>query len=111
MFINLFSDNMELISLSPGLIPTERAAADMLEVESKGETEALMIIDERLVNQSVDFYNPLKRLKLAFTKILKKHVKIKSGKVVQFSCQCDIFGKITTIKECGSHGSFLLSSD
>ena len=91
---------MELISLPPGLIPTERAAADMQEVESKDKTEALMFIDEWLVNQSVDFCNPLKRLKLAFTKILKKHVKIKSGKVVQFSCQSDIFGKIATIEGC-----------
>ena len=80
---------MELISVSSGMIPTERAAADMLEAESKGEA-----IDERLVNQSVDFFNPLKQLKLQFTTILKKIVKIKSGKVVQFSSQSDIFGKI-----------------
>ena len=42
---------MELISLSSGLIPTERAASDMLEAEAKGEAEVLKFIDELLVNQ------------------------------------------------------------
>ena len=59
LFINPFSDNMELISLSSGLIPIKRAAANMLEAESKGKTEVLKFIDERFVNQSVDFFSPL----------------------------------------------------
>ena len=91
---------MELISLSSGLIPTEKAASDMLEAEAKGETEVLKFIDERLVNQSIDFFHPLKRLKLgSFTTVLKKTVKMKSGMVVQFSVQSDIFGKIAIIQQ------------
>ena len=50
LFINLFSDNMDLISLSSGLTPTERAAADVVAAESKGETEVLKFIDGRLVS-------------------------------------------------------------
>ena len=91
---------MELISVSSGLIPTERAAPDMLEAESKDESEVLKFINERLVNQSVHFFNPLKRLKLAsFTTILKKPVKMKSGEVVQFSFQSDIFGKTVIVHQ------------
>ena len=52
-------DNMELFSLSSGLISTEQAAADMLKAEFKGETGVLKFIDERLVKQSVDFFNQL----------------------------------------------------
>ena len=37
LFINPFSDNMELISLSSELTPTERAVAGMLEADYKGE--------------------------------------------------------------------------
>ena len=54
LFISLLSDNMGLISLSSGLIHTGRDAVDMLEAESKGETEVLKVINERLVNQSVE---------------------------------------------------------
>ena len=50
--------------------------------------------------KSVDFFNPLKRLKLgSFTTILKKPAKMKSYKVVQFSFQSNIFGKIAIIQQ------------
>ena len=50
--------------------------------------------------KSVDFFNPLKRLKLgSFTTILKKPAKTKSYKVVQFSFQSNIFGKIAIIQQ------------
>ena len=48
--MNPISDNMKLISLSSGLIPTERAAEDMLAAECKGETEFLKFINEWLVS-------------------------------------------------------------
>ena len=57
-------------------------------------------INERLVEQKVGFYEPLKRLKLGtFTKIMKRPVKTKSGKIVQFSAQSQIFGKIDIIQQ------------
>ena len=91
-FINPFMDNMELFSLSSGLISTEQATADMLKAEFKGETGVLKFIDERLVKQSVNFFNQLNWLKLrSFATILKKTVKIKFGKVVQCSSQSDIW--------------------
>ena len=86
--------------MSSGLIPTGRAAPDILEAQSKDETEVPKFTNKRLVNQSVHFFNPLKRLKLgSFTTILKKPVKMKSGKVVQFSFQSDIFGKTVIVQQ------------
>ena len=52
------------------------------------------------MNQSVGFYEPLKRLKLrSFTKLKKKSVKTKEGKIIQFSAQSAIFGKIAIIQQ------------
>ena len=46
------------------------------------------------------YLNPLKRLRHgSFIIVLKKLVKVKSGKVVQFSSQSDTFGKIAIIKQ------------
>ena len=71
----------------------------MVEAESKGKTEVLKFIDERFVNQSVDFFSPLEWLKLgSYKTILEKPVKIKSGKDVQSSTQSDIAGKIAIIQ-------------
>lgn len=50
--------------------------------------------------KSVVFFNPLKRLKLgSFTTILKKPGEMKSYKVLQFSFQSNIFGKIAIIQQ------------
>ena len=51
-------------------------------------------MEERLINQSIGFFGPLKKYKLRTFSPLTKKVKIKaSGKDVQFSSQSAIFGK------------------
>ena len=98
MFINPFEE-MELISLSSGVIPTDKVTSDLLDAKKIGERELLKFQDERLKNQTINFYEPLKKMKLGtFSTLLKKSVKVKtSGKVVQFSTQSNIFGKIALI--------------
>ena len=55
-----------------------------------------MIVDPK----SADPFNPLKRLKLgSSTTVLKKPANMKSYKVVQFSFQSNIFGKIAIIQQ------------
>ena len=99
MFVNPFEE-MELISLSSGVLPPENVAIDLLEAHTKGENEMAKCIDERLVKQTVGFYEPIKRLKLGtFTKMMKRSVKTKDGKIVQFSTQSEIFGKIAIIQQ------------
>ena len=97
MFVNPFEE-MELISLSSGVLPLENVAFDLLEAHTKGENKMEKFINERLVEQKVGFYEPLKRLKLGtLTKMMKRPVKTKDGKILQFSAQRQIFGKIAII--------------
>ena len=100
MFINPFEER-ELISLSSGAIPTDKVISDLLDVKKIGERELLKFQDERLKNQTINFYEPLKKMKLGtFSTLLKKSVKVKmSGKVVHFSTQSNIFGKIALIQQ------------
>ena len=81
-------------SMSSSLIPTERAAADMLE-QSKGKTEVLKFFSDWLINQSVLTF--FQSLEMTETGVIynnsEKPVKMKSDKVIQFSSQSNIFGK------------------
>ena len=100
LFINPFEE-MELISLSSGIIPTEKVTADLLDAELIGEGELVKFQKERLSDQNVNFYDTIKKLKLGtFTQLTAKSVKIKkSGKVAQFTAQSNIFGKIALIQQ------------
>ena len=56
-------------------------------------------IKNRLVDETIDFYEPIKRLSLGKFSSLKKF-KVKTyNKVIQFSAQSDIFGKISLIQQ------------
>ena len=56
-------------------------------------------IENRVVDQTIDFYEPIKRLSLGKFSSLKKF-KVKTyNKVIQFSAQSDIFGKISLIQQ------------
>ena len=103
MFINPFEE-MELISLSSGIVPTDKVTSNLLDAELIGERELLKFQDERLEKQTIGFYEPLKKMKLGTSStLLKKSVKVKAnGKVVQFSTQSDIFGKIALIQQIRS---------
>ena len=68
---------MELVSLSSSLVPTEKIKKNLLETEIKGEEELKTFIEERLVNQTMDFYKPIKRLRLGTFVSMKKTIKIK----------------------------------
>ena len=97
MFINPFEE-MELISLSSGVVPTDKVTSDLLDAELIGERELLKFQDERLKKQTINYYEPLKKMKLGtFSTLFKKSVKVKAN--VQFSTQSDIFGKISLIQQ------------
>ena len=61
LFIHPFSE-IQLVSLSSSIVPAEKIENDMLEAESKGEEEMKSFIEDHLVNQTVDFYDPIKWL-------------------------------------------------
>ena len=57
-------------------------------------------IEERLINQTVDFWEQDKRLRLETFASMKKAVKVKTNsKVAQFNAQSDIFSKISLMQQ------------
>ena len=99
MFINPFEE-VDLISLTSGVAPNAEVTDQLLNAKVLGENALLKFQQERLENDEVDFFATLKRLNVGtFTKMLKKTVKMSSGKEVQFSAQSNIFGKIALIQQ------------
>ena len=99
MFIHPFLE-MELVGLFSGLVPTGKTKRALLEAELRGEEELKKFIEERLVNQTVDFYELIRLLRLRTFASMKKAVELKTkSKVVQFSAQSDIFGKISLMQQ------------
>ena len=100
MFIEPFEE-MELLSISSGIVPTDIVKANLLDARAIGERELLKFQEERLVKQSIGFYDKLAKLKLGtFSTLLKKSVKVeRNGKITQFSAQSSIFGKIALIQQ------------
>ena len=75
-FISPFEEQ-ELVSLSSGVLPTEKITSDFLTGEEKGLHTLNTFIEEQLVKQTTDVYEPIKRLKLPTFSKLKKSVNIK----------------------------------
>ena len=88
IFVNPFSE-MDLVSLSTGVAPSELITQDLLNAQSVGEKSMKEFIDD-----------PLKKLKLGTFSSMKKVVKVQTnGKTVQFSAQSNIFGKVAIVQQ------------
>ena len=61
---------------SSGIVATEKIKSDLPEAEAKGKEQMKNFIETRLVDQTMDFYEPIKRLNLKTFSSLKK-VKVK----------------------------------
>ena len=86
MFLNPFSD-MELVSLSSGVVTTEKVTSHLLAAEGRGETEMLKFIDERLVNQTTG-------------NVFHNAEEVNQGEDQwKDRTQSDIFGKIALIQQ------------
>ena len=82
VFIHSFSE-MELVSLSSSLVPTEKIKKNLIETEHKGEEELKKFIEERLVHQTVDFYKSIKRLRFGTFVSMQKTIKVKTKSKVK----------------------------
>ena len=98
LFVHPFLES-QLVVLSSGIVATEKIESDLPEAETKGEEQMKNVIEKRLVDQTIDFYEPIKQLNLGTFSSLKK-VKVKTyNKATQFSAQSNIFGKISLIQQ------------
>ena len=62
--------------LSSGIVAMEKIESDLLEDEVKGDEQMKNFIEKRIVDQTIDFYEHIKRLYLRTFSSLKK-VKVK----------------------------------
>ena len=98
-FISPFEEQ-ELMSLSNGVLQTEKIANDLLTTEEKGLAALDAFIKDRLVKQATDFYETIKKLKLYTFRTLKKSVKLKiQDKFVQMTAEKNIFGRIAIMSQ------------
>ena len=94
-FISPFEEQ-ELVSLSNGVLPTEKTTSDLLTAEEKGLSALNTFTEEQLVKQTTYFYEPIKKLKLSTFSNLKKSVKIKmQDKMVQLTAEKNISEELT----------------
>ena len=71
-----------------------------MEAETKGEKELKKVIEKRLADQTVNFYEPIQRQNLETFTSVKKTVKVKdSSRVIQLIAQSDILGKVFLIQQ------------
>ena len=63
LFAHPFSAS-QLVVLSSGPVATEKIESHLLEAETKGEEQTKNFIEKRLVDQTTDFYEPIKWLSL-----------------------------------------------
>lgn len=98
MFANPFEEEVDLISITSGVVSSSTVCDQLLDAEMLGENALVKFQQERLESDEVDFFATLTKLNLGtFTKLLKKTVKMSNGKEAKFSAQSNIFGKIALI--------------
>ena len=98
-FISPFEEQ-ELVSSSNGVLPTEKITSDLSTAEEKGLSALNTSIEERLVKQTMDFYEPIKKLKLSTFSKLKESAKIKTqDKIVQLTAEKNVFGRIAMMSQ------------
>ena len=63
---NLFAaeDHDNLCNISSGVVATDEIAADLLHFYAIGERHFMQFVNERLISPTVNFYDPLPKLKL-----------------------------------------------
>ena len=61
LFVHPFSES-QLLGLSSGIVTTEKIESDLLDAETKGEEQIKNFIEKRLIDQTIDFYEPIKQL-------------------------------------------------
>ena len=95
-FISPFEEQ-ELVSSSNGVLSTEKITSDLLTAEEKGLSALNTSTEERLVKQTMDFYEPIKKLKLSTFSKLKESVKIKIQD--KMTAEKNVFGRIAIMSQ------------
>lgn len=89
----------ELVSLSSGVVASDKVKADLLEARDKGEKAVSEFMIERLVGSEKDIFSPLKalRLKTFETQAKKKVSKTRTGKEITLKYDRNLFARLLVI--------------
>ena len=82
-WISSFQPTEELASLSSGCLVTENIKSDLLASKEKGTEALTAFVEDRLLSDSVGFFDPLPKLRLGtFRDVQKKTTVSKEGRDV-----------------------------
>ena len=99
-FIHPFAENMRLVSISKCLEATERVSRDLLQAKTLGHKVLQKFINERILTTTVDFYEPVKKLKLSTFKDLVKVFKISlKDRMIPLKYHRELFTQIMIIMQ------------
>ncbi|KAL8593158.1 hypothetical protein ACOMHN_009813 [Nucella lapillus] len=101
-FMNPFSvEEPGLYCLSSGMPAPESVQEALLSADTRGKEAFNIFITERLVNKTLSFHAPLKKVGLkTFASVHKtKTVRASSNKTIQVAAQRDIFGQLMMISQ------------
>ena len=100
-FVNPFTidDKDHLYCISSGQKMSEDIAADVLSAEEVGNREKLVFIERRLKENDVQFFNPIKKLRLKSMADMSRKISIttKHKKVVELKQQGNIAFQLLVI--------------
>lgn len=89
----------ELFCLSSGKPASKEVKEDLLSADEKGRTAMKAFIKDRLVDKSVPFHEPIKRMKLktfASACVVKK-VRSSENKLIQIKAERNVFGQLVLL--------------
>ena len=93
-----FEPSEELASLSSGCVVTETIKLDLLAAKDKGTVALTAFVEDKLLSDSVGFFDPLSKLKLGtFRDLQKKTTVSKEGKTVILRTDRNLFARLLVI--------------
>ena len=95
---NPFEPSEELSSLSSGCVVTETIKSDLLAAKEKGTEALTAFVEDRLLSDSVGFFDPLPKLRLGtFRDAQKKTTVSKEGSAVILNTDRNLFARLLVI--------------
>ena len=99
-FVSPFSKS-ELVCISNGMIATKEIKDDLLSAEEKGRAAMKEFIESRLAeNAEVEFFSPIKKMKLRTFATMKKTAKNKvKNKIIPIESHSNMFGQLALLMQ------------
>lgn len=94
---NPFEPSEELASLSSGCVVTKTIKSDLLAAKEKGTEALTAFVEDRLLSDSVGFFDPLPKLRLGTFRDTQKTAVSKEGRAVILRSDRNLFARLLVI--------------